>query len=312
MHITKGFFTSLRRMSGVCIWAICLYPPVPASVVASPLARVDHVAETDRTITGTVLAKDGNTPVPGVTVVVKGTNQGTTTNAEGKFTIEITGSSAVLVFSAVGYVTQEQETGNAGVVDILLATDLKTLNEVVVVGYGTQKKRDLTGAVSQVNATRLENENPQSVQDVLRGNVPGMNVGFSTSAKGGGSVSVRGQNSVNAGSSPLIVLDGTIYYGGLEDINPNDIETIDVLKDASSSAVFGAKAASGVILITTKKGKEGKPVININSNFGFAGVAKNQPVLSPQVFVSWRQEVMRNINARTLRRSYPSSGGLNP
>lgn len=297
MHITKGFFTSLRRMSGVCIWAICLYPPVPASVVASPLARVDHVAETDRTITGTVLAKDGNTPIPGVTVVVKGTNQGTTTNAEGKFTIEITGSSAVLVFSAVGYVTHEQETGNASVVDILLATDLKTLNEVVVVGYGTQKKRDLTGAVSQVNATRLENENPQSVQDVLRGNVPGMNVGFSTSAKGGGSVSVRGQNSVNAGSSPLIVLDGTIYYGGLEDINPNDIETIDVLKDASSSAVFGAKAASGVILITTKKGKEGKPVININSNFGFAEVAKNQPVLSPQGFVSWRQEVMRNINA---------------
>jgi hypothetical protein len=237
MHITKGFFTSLRRISGVCICAICLHPPVPASVVASPLARVGHVMQADRTITGTVQAKDGNTPLPGVTVVVKGTNQSTTTNAEGKFTIEIAGNSAVLVFSAVGYVTQEQALGNASIVDISLATDLKTLNEVVVVGYGTQKKRDLTGAVSQVNATRLENENPQSVQDVLRGNVPGMNVGFSASAKGGGSVSVRGQNSINAGSSPLIVLDGTIYYGGLEDINPNDIETIDVLKDASPTLI---------------------------------------------------------------------------
>ncbi|HWV29674.1 MAG TPA: SusC/RagA family TonB-linked outer membrane protein [Dyadobacter sp.] len=297
MHITKGFFTSLRRASGVCICAICMYPSLCASVVAKPVAELGYVMQAEKTITGTVLAKEGNTPIPGVTVVVKGTNQGTTTNADGKYTIEIAGNSAVLVFSAVGYVTQEQETGNASVVDISLATDLKTLNEVVVVGYGTQKKRDLTGAVSQVNATRLENENPQSVQDVLRGNVPGMNIGFSTSAKGGGSVSVRGQNSINAGSTPLIVLDGTIYNGGLEDVNPNDIETIDVLKDASSSSVFGAKAASGVILITTRRGKEGKPVINVNSNFGFAEVARNQPVLSPQGFISWRQEVMRNINA---------------
>lgn len=297
MHITKGLFTSLRRIGGACIFALCLHPPVPASVVASPLAKVGQAVKADRTINGTVVAREGNAPLPGVTVVVKGTNQGTTTNADGKYTIDIPGNSAVLVFSAVGYVTLEQQTGNASVVDILLATDQKTLNEVVVVGYGTQKKRDLTGAVSQVNAARLENENPQSVQDVLRGNVPGMNVGFSTSAKGGGNVSVRGQNSINAGSTPLIVLDGTIYYGGLEDINPNDIETIDVLKDASSSAVFGAKAASGVILITTKKGKEGKPVININSNFGFAEVAKNQPVLSPDGFITWRQEVMRNINA---------------
>lgn len=242
------------------------------------------------------MSKEDNTPIPGVTVVVKGSTNGTTTDIDGKFQIETKSDSDVLVFSAVGFVTQEKAVGNATNIDIILAADQKTLDEVVVVGYGTIKKRDLTGAVSQVNATKLENENPQSVQDVLRGNIPGMNVGFSASAKGGGNVAVRGTNSLGAGSSPLVVLDGAIYYGGLEDINPNDIETIDVLKDASSAAVFGAKAASGVILVTTKKGKEGKTVININSNIGFSEVAKNQPVLSPDGFISWRQEVMRNIN----------------
>ncbi|SDD48035.1 TonB-linked outer membrane protein, SusC/RagA family [Dyadobacter soli] len=250
----------------------------------------------DKTVTGQVLDKADNSPIPGVTVVVKGSTNGTTTDAEGKFQILVKSDSDVLVFSSVGYVTQEKQVGNASIVDVVLSSDQKTLDEVVVVGYGTAKKRDLTGAVSQVNATKLENENPQSVQDVLRGNIPGMNVGFSASAKGGGNVAVRGTNSLGAGSSPLVVLDGAIYYGGLEDINPNDIETIDVLKDASSAAVFGAKAASGVILVTTKKGKEGKTIINVNSNIGFAEVAKNQPVLGPQEFISWRQEVMRNIN----------------
>lgn len=125
MHITKGLFTSLRRIGGACIFALCLHPPVPASVVASPLAKVGQAVKADRTINGTVVAREGNAPLPGVTVVVKGTNQGTTTNADGKYTIDIPGNSAVLVFSAVGYVTLEQQTGNASVVDILLATDQK-------------------------------------------------------------------------------------------------------------------------------------------------------------------------------------------
>jgi TonB-linked SusC/RagA family outer membrane protein len=253
-------------------------------------------ARIDTKVTGRILAKDDNTPIPGVTVVVKNTNVGTTTDVDGKYEINIPGDDAVLVFSAVGFLTQEKTVGSQSAIDIVMASDQKTLDEVVVVGYGTLKKRDLTGAVSQISATKLENENPQSVQDVLRGNVPGMNVGFSASAKGGGSLAIRGSNSLTAGSSPLIVLDGAIYYGGMEDINPNDIETVDVLKDASSAAVFGAKAASGVILVTTKKGKEGKTIINVNTNFGMAEVAKNQPVLGPDGFISWRQEVMRNIN----------------
>ncbi|MCE7040174.1 SusC/RagA family TonB-linked outer membrane protein [Dyadobacter sp. CY312] len=296
--MNKGSTPFARQLiKGCMLTALFLPVSLAKAHVPEPLNVPGALVNIDRTVTGKVLAREDNTPIPGVTVVVKGTTTGTTTDVDGKYQIEIKGNSDVLVFSAVGFLTQEKEVGNASNMDIVLNTDQKTLDEVVVVGYGTLKKRDLTGAVSQISATKLENENPQNVQDVLRGNIPGMNVGFSASAKGGGNLAVRGTNSLAAGTSPLVVLDGTIYYGGLEDINPNDIETIDVLKDASSAAVFGAKAASGVILVTTKKGKEGKTIINLNTNFGMAEVAKNQPVLGPYEFIGWRQEVMRNINA---------------
>jgi len=307
----RGFTRPILQMTKGCMFFTLLLPPLFAS--ASPVIHpgtTETNVTIDKTITGKVLSKDDNTPVPGVTVVVKGTTTGTTTDVDGKYSIDIKTNNDILVFSAVGFLTQEKIVGNASMVDITLSTDQKTLDEVVVVGYGTIKKRDLTGAVSQVNATKLENENPQSVQDVLRGNIPGMNVGFSASAKGGGNVAVRGTNSLGAGSSPLVVLDGAIYYGGLEDINPNDIETIDVLKDASSAAVFGAKAASGVILVTTKKGKEGKTIINVNTNFGFAEVSKEQPVLSPDGFITWRQEVMRNINATAVPYRFTNPNNL--
>ncbi|MDQ3845402.1 MAG: SusC/RagA family TonB-linked outer membrane protein, partial [Bacteroidota bacterium] len=173
------------------------------------------------------------------------------------------------------------------------------LEQVVVIGYGTQRKKDLTGAVSQVKATRLENENPASVQDVLRGNIPGINISQinAASAKGGGDLLVRGKSSIRAGTSPLIVLDGVIYPGQLADINPNDIATIDVLKDASSAAVFGAKSASGVVLITTKKGTRAKPTITFNTNIGMAELAQNEPLYDGPGFVAWRVNVQKARNA---------------
>src|SRR5690606_16115386 len=159
------------------------------------------------------------------------------------------------------------------------------------------RKRDLTGAVSSVRTDRLENENPNSVQDILRGNIARLNVGMETSAKGGGGLEVRGRTSLNAGRSPLIVLDGAIYYGQLADINPNDIESIDVLKDASSAAVVGAKAACGVVLVTTKTGQGDKPTIKINTNWGVAAMSVHEPVYGPHEFISWREDVMKSINA---------------
>src|SRR5690554_3241579 len=246
-------------------------------------------------VTGKVTDESGD-PIPGATVLVKGTTRGMATDLDGVYSLSATGD-AVLVFSFIGYQTQEVEVGNRSVIDIVLISDFSSLEEVVVIGYGTARKRDLTGAVSSVRTDRLENENPNSVQDVLRGNIAGLNVGMETSAKGGGGLEVRGRTSLNAGRSPLIVLDGAIYYGQLADINPNDIESIDVLKDASSAAVFGAKAASGVVLVTTKTGQGDKPTIKINTNWGVAAMSVHEPVYGPHEFISWREDVMKSINA---------------
>jgi TonB-linked SusC/RagA family outer membrane protein len=245
-------------------------------------------------VSGQVTDEEGEA-IPGATVLLKGTTTGMATDLEGRYTISAPGD-ATLVFSFIGYQTQEVPIGNRSVIDISLVSDFGSLEEVVVVGYGTQQKRDLTGAVSQVKATQLENENPNAVQDVLRGNIAGLNVGYSTSAKGGGALQVRGRNSLNAGTSPLLVLDGAIYYGELSDINPNDIESIDVLKDASSAAVFGAKAATGVIIITTKKGQEGKPRVTLNTNVGMATMSMDMPVYGPHEFISWRSDVFKSID----------------
>jgi TonB-linked SusC/RagA family outer membrane protein len=246
-------------------------------------------------VTGKVSDVNGG-PIPGVNIIVKGTTLGTTTDANGEYSINVGDESKVLIFSFIGYISQEVPVNNQSVINISLEPDLKMLEEVVVVGYGTLQKRDLTGAVSQVKAAQLENENPNAVQDILRGNIAGLNVGFSTSAKGGGSLQVRGKQSLNANSSPLLVLDGAIYYGSLSDINPNDIESVDVLKDGSSAAVFGAKAAAGVILITTKKGKTGKPTVTFNTNVGLATMSVDEPVYGPHEFVAWRTDVFKSID----------------
>ena len=246
-------------------------------------------------VNGQVTDQSSN-PIPGVNIIVKGTTTGTSTDADGKYSISVPDESQVLIFSFIGYAAQEVSIDNRSVINVALETDERLLEEVVVVGYGTLQKRDLTGAVSQVKADKLENENPNAVQDILRGNIAGLNVGFSTSAKGGGSLQVRGKQSLNANSSPLLVLDGAIYYGSLSDINPNDIESVDVLKDGSSAAVFGAKAAAGVILITTKKGKLGKPTVTFNSNVGLASMAMDEPVYGPHEFVAWRTDVFKSID----------------
>ena len=247
------------------------------------------------TITGIVTDAFGE-PLPGVTVQIKGVAQGTATDVNGAFSLSVPDGNATLVFSYIGFTTQEILVGNQRTINITLVDDTRQLEEVVVIGYGTMKKRDLTGAVAQMKAEAVANEAPKSVQDILRANVAGLNIGYSTGAKPGGDLQVRGTNTLKAGTSPLIVLDGAIYTGGLEDINPYDIETVDVLKDASSAAVFGAKSASGVVLITTKKGKQGKPTVNFNSTIGIITMGVDQPVYDGPGFIKWRSDVAKSIN----------------
>ena len=234
-----------------------------------------------------------NSPLPGVTVLIKGTSKGTSTNTEGWYQLADVPEKGVLIFSYTGFGTKEISVNGKGSIDITLNEIISSLNEVVVTGYGTAKKKDLTGAIAQVKASQFENENPKSVQDMLRGNAPGLDIGWDPSTKGqSGSLQIRGRGTLTASSSPLIVLDGVIYPGALSDINPNDIATVDILKDASAAAVFGARSANGVLLITTKKGKIGKPVITFNSNFALNKLVNQPHLLNAQEFLQFRADAM--------------------
>lgn len=264
-------------------------------------------AQEGMTVRGRITNLTDERPIEGVAVMIKGTKNGVSTDADGNYVLNQVPKDAILSISSVGYIPEEIQVEGRQTIDFKLAPQVADLDEVVVVGYGTARKRDLTGAVSRLNTEKIQNEAPAQLTDALRGNVAGVNVGFSARAKGGGSLQVRGRTSFTASTSPLIVLDGAIYYGAWEDINPSDIETVDVLKDASAAAVFGAKSAAGVIMVTTKKGKEGKPIINYNTNLGIATMAVDMPVYKGQDFVNWRSDVLRaiNQNAQPFRYSDP-------
>ena len=270
------------------LWSACLLFYATGSLFAQGQLSVK----------GIVTAKDNAKPMEGVSVTVEGSKRGITTNADGSFVLSNVPSSGKLVFSFVGYTSQTIPVNGQTTINVTLELESSTLDQVVVIGYGTQQKKDLTGAVAQLKASQLENENPTQVTDMLRGNVAGLTISQtnSASAKGGGDLQIRGRSSINAGTTPLIVVDGVIYPGSLSDINPNDINTIDVLKDATSAAVFGAKSASGVVIITTKKGSRKGAQITLNSNFGYGELAMNQPIYDGPGFVAWRTDVLNSIN----------------
>lgn len=274
-----------------------LFPMIGATLLlGNPLfANTDtsevQVAMQQATIKGTVVDTNGE-PVIGATISVKGTTTGIISDIDGNFTLNGVSSKATLVVSFVGYKTQEISLNGKTTVKVILKEDSEMLEEVVVVGYGSMRKKDLTGSVIQIRPDKLAAEAPKTVQDVLRG-TPGLNVGMDTSAKGGGSLQIRGQRSVytdGGHNDPLIILDGMQFYGELSEINPEDIGQIDVLKDASAAAVYGAKAANGVIIITTKKGKTGKPVINVNTNWNFNTMGANRKVYSPEGYMKFRRD----------------------
>lgn len=247
-----------------------------------------------RIVKGKIVDDQGESII-GANVMEKGTANGVISDIDGNFSISVA-PNATLVVSYIGFTQQEVAVKNNKSLTISLLEDTQTLSEVVVIGYGSARKKDLTGAIMQVKSSQLENESPSSMQDLLRANVPGLNVGFSSGSKPGGSMIIRGKNSINAGTDPLIVLDGVIYPGDLADISPNDIEQIDVLKDASSAAIYGARSASGVIIITTKKGKSEKPTINFDASIGVATQAVKEKVFGADNFTSWRTDVFNSAN----------------
>lgn len=216
-----------------------------------------------------IVSDDLSNPIPGVNVLVKGTTNGTTTDFEGKYSLVVSEEAAVLVFSFIGYITQEVPAAGRSVIDVVLTEDVQNLEEVVVVGYGTQKKSDLTGSVARANIDAFRESPNVNIAQSLQGSVPGLNVGQVSSAGQSPSISIRGATTISGSRNVLLVVDGIIYTGRMSDLNPNDIASIDVLKDPSSMAIFGAQAANGVLLITTKGGgkKSLKPVFNYTGSY---------------------------------------------
>ncbi len=228
-----------------------------------------------KTISGKVTDTSGAT-LPGVSVIVKGTTIGIISDNNGSYSLSNVPENAVLQFSFVGMKMQEISIGGKTIINVTLAEETVGIEEVVAIGYGTVKKSDLTGAVVSVDLGKREMAANVNLSQTLQGYVPGVNVGGAVKAGESGSLSIRGRTSLSANDTPLIILDGIIYNGGLSDIDVADIEKIDILKDASAAAVYGSRSANGVIIISTKKGKNEKPTFNFNMYYGIQEMSPNK------------------------------------
>jgi len=243
-------------------------------------------------VTGTVRDADGE-PLPGVNVVVKGTLNGTSTDVDGKYAISVEdAANAILVFSFVGYISQEVRIGSKSVIDIQLASDQKHLDEVVVIGYGTSKVKDLTGSVGEVSIADMAKAPVISMDQALAGRVAGVQVNSSDGQPGAPvDILIRGANSITQANSPLYVVDGFPIEGfNLNTFNPRDIKSIDVLKDASATAIYGARGANGVVIITTKGGEAGKPVISFDASQCYSHNIRTMELMNSYEFVKYQIE----------------------
>lgn len=270
-----------------------------------------------KSITGTVL--EAGQPLPGVTVRVKGTNRGTTTLANGKYSIEAA-NNETLVFAFLGMVTQETVVGNRSTVNVTLQVSSASLSEVVVIGYGTVKKPDLTGSVGVVPMDDMMKAPVGTFAEALAGRVAGVKVNASDGQPGGGiNIVIRGAGSLTQSTAPLYVIDGfPVENPDPASINPEEIESMTILKDASSTAIYGSRAANGVILIQTKRGSVGKPVVNFSSSYGIQEMPKAMEVMSPYEFIKYQTELNPLIattraffaGGKTLE-DYKSAAGVN-
>ena len=247
-------------------------------------------------VSGTVTTATDQGGLPGVNVLVKGTTQGTVTDVEGNYSIEVPNDDDILVFSSIGFISQEVPVEGRSVIDVALQEDVQSLEEIVVIGYGTQKKSDLTGAVGSVNVEELQERPAASLNQQLAGRVPGVQVNVNSGRPGGRTnVRIRGFSSINSTNNPLYVVDGVQlpmdnqaqFSQAIDYINPNDIVSVEVLKDASSTAIYGARGANGVILITTKKGQAGEGQITYNVDFSVNTIGPNRPeVLNAEQYLA--------------------------
>ena len=241
-------------------------------------------------IKGVVTDASTKEPLPGVNIIIEGTTVGVITDVDGKYQITVNSKDAVLMFSYVGYNTEKIPIAGKTEIDVALVQDITSLDEVVVIGYGSVKKKDLTGSVSSINGDKLKDIPITSAAEALTGKLAGVQI---TTTEGSPDadvkIRVRGGGSITRDNSPLYIVDG-FPVDNISDIPPTDIQSIDVLKDASSTAIYGARGANGVVIVTTKSAKNGKLTLNYNGYYGVKNVAKKLNVLSPYEFAKWQYE----------------------
>ncbi|CAG5073008.1 TonB-dependent receptor P3 [Dyadobacter sp. CECT 9623] len=264
----------------------------PAETTPAPV-QPEEVKSTERKVSGKVSDSKG-APLPGVSIVVKGTQQGTSSDADGAFSVVVADDNASLIFSFVGYISQEVAVGTQSTIDIALIEDEKSLDELVVVGYGKQSTRQLSSSVSTVSGKDFADLPVSQFSQKLQGKLAGVQISQTTGTPGAGmAIRIRGAASITAGADPLYVVDGNPIVGGIANINPNEIESISVLKDASATALYGSRAANGVVLIETKKAVPGKTRIDYSTYIGAQQVPqRGRPdMMNAQEFATWRKEM---------------------
>ncbi len=246
-------------------------------------------------VTGVVQDASGE-PLIGVTVAVNGSSTGTVTDIDGNFSLDVP-SNATLTFSYVGYLSQKTVVGNQSSLNIVLEEDRQQIDEVVVVGYGVQRKSDVTGALTRVGAKELNSKPVNNAFEALQGKAAGVDITTSERPGTVGSIMIRGTRSISAGQGPLYVVDGVpLQAGGIETLNPRDIESIDILKDASSTAIYGSRGANGVVLVTTKRGQEGKMQVSYNGSLTFEKIVDKSPGMKASDYITWRRWAYYNMS----------------
>lgn len=287
MRIKKFSFKFLRNFLWICF-------------LSSPLFSFSQSAS------GVVKDQKGD-PLSGVSVILKSGKSGTTTATDGTFTISVSAATDILIFSFAGYKTSEFKAPPSGNLQVTMEIDNRSLDEVIIVGYGSQKKSDITGAVASLSKDKLEMVPNTNIAQAMQGAIPGVVVQtISAGAGPGQTIMIRGRNSIKANNDPLIVLDGVPYTGDISDINPSDVESIEILKDASSAAIYGSRGANGVVLVNSKTGKNGKTVLSYDGKYGTQKYANLPDLMTGKEFYDFKFQREPNYLTQTEKDIYES------
>ena len=286
MYFFKLKMTDVKRLLGSCLY--------PVAFCAALICPFVSLAQNGLTVKGQVLS--ANESLPGVTVLMQGSNVAAMTDVEGNYSISVPNGEAVLVFTFMGYKTVTETVGARTIINVTMVEEASALDEVVVIGYGTQRKEAVTGSVASIGGRELTEIQSGNVSQALQGRVAGVEMSQTSTRPGSEmQIRIRGTRSLNASNDPLVVLDGIPFMGNMSDINPNDIKSIDILKDASATAIYGSRGANGVILVTTNKGQAGASAkISYNGYVGVKNVFAKYPMMNGSEFEKYRQESLNN------------------